>query len=76
MEGNLCTYLIDISENLTSTNESTSKNIQELKININNKYSKDSKQGKTGLQNLGNTCYMNSSIQCLSNVFELTSYFL
>lgn len=32
--------------------------------------------GVTGLSNLGNTCYMNSALQCLSNTTALTSYFL
>lgn len=32
--------------------------------------------GLVGLSNLGNTCYMASSLQCLSHTAELTQYFL
>ena len=37
---------------------------------------KDVNHGVCGGHNLGNTCYMNSSIACLSNCSELTAYFL
>lgn len=33
-------------------------------------------RGVTGIYNMGNTCYMNSAIQCLSNTRPLTEYFL
>ena len=43
---------------------------------IENYLQPNSSRGQVGGRNLGNTCFMNSSIACISNCTELTYYFL
>uniref|UniRef100_A0A665UW56 Ubiquitin carboxyl-terminal hydrolase n=1 Tax=Echeneis naucrates TaxID=173247 RepID=A0A665UW56_ECHNA len=52
--------------NTTSSGNSSSYNYRESQ----------SQPGLCGLSNLGNTCFMNSALQCLSNASALTEYFL
>ena len=44
--------------------------------NIENQLTEKSLFGIKGIRNIGNTCYMNTAIQCLSNCAELRNYFL
>jgi len=55
--------------NLKVINPSTGKSGRDPKINL--KY-----PHKTGLENVGQTCYMNSTIQCLSNIKDLSDYLI
>ena len=43
---------------------------------INSGFNKYNNKGLSGIVNLGNTCYINSAIQCLSHTLELTDFFL
>eukprot|EP00792_Barthelona_sp_PAP020_P004064 TRINITY_DN1861_c0_g1_i1.p1 TRINITY_DN1861_c0_g1~~TRINITY_DN1861_c0_g1_i1.p1 ORF type:complete len:855 (-),score=205.54 TRINITY_DN1861_c0_g1_i1:10-2541(-) len=66
----------------TSSNYGCSSNYGSNYGNSRNNYlyhsgtRKSSEKGVSGLRNLGNTCYMNAALQCLSNTQLLRNYFL
>uniref|UniRef100_A0A3B3H6I0 Ubiquitin carboxyl-terminal hydrolase 4 n=1 Tax=Oryzias latipes TaxID=8090 RepID=A0A3B3H6I0_ORYLA len=67
------------SPGYTLNNSSTSSSNRLGSYNSYNSYSYRESQaqpGLCGLSNLGNTCFMNSALQCLSNAPPLTEYFL
>ena len=58
-----------VNNNIINENIIINNNNSLLKININ-------EPCLIGLNNIGATCYMNASLQCLSNVTKLTKYIL
>jgi hypothetical protein len=58
---------------LTETTETKNRVMRNLPYPEKNQMSMN---GITGLKNIGNTCFMNAALQCLSHSEELTSYFL
>ena len=68
-------------KNINETNNSNNLSFLSNRINLDYSeldtiFTQGYNHGLCGSKNLGNTCYMNSSIACLSNCTELTSFFL
>lgn len=55
-------------------NDSKNKSKNESQTNKEERFAKYKDLGLTGLANLGNTCFLNSTIQCLSHTYEFNQF--
>ncbi|XP_061571266.1 ubiquitin carboxyl-terminal hydrolase 15-like isoform X2 [Cololabis saira] len=65
-----------ISPSSLTNNHNSSFNSRNNSYNYPDQSRPSERSGLCGLSNLGNTCFMNSAVQCLSNIPPLTEYFL
>src|SRR5690606_19061940 len=73
---NLILSYINNEYALNNTNKINNENDIDKKMNDSIKNKVINNSDIVGLRNLGNTCFMNTTIQCLAHSSQLTKYFL
>ena len=68
-------YINNNNMNINTFNQGNIGNISSFNQNINNK-TLDQYPALIGLKNIGSTCFMNATLQCFSQIGELSKYFL
>ncbi|KAJ5102541.1 hypothetical protein N7532_003070 [Penicillium argentinense] len=61
---------------ITPADSARSTPVQQQQAKVERVRPRGPPMGKTGMDNLGNTCFLNAATQCLRNVEELTCYLL
>lgn len=64
---------VDVKEDDEEKKDGEEEEVEEIDDDVEDRILSN---GVIGLQNLGNTCFLNSAVQCLSHARPLTQYFL